>query len=71
MPRPAAGRSRGTSPALRYGGPLGSDTQFRVYGKYFDRSDEVLSDGSSSASDSWRQARGAFASIRTPPRATG
>src|SRR5580700_10463714 len=26
----------------RYGGEIGSDTQFRVYGKYFDRGDEVL-----------------------------
>ena len=29
---------------VRYGGTLGSDTQFRVYGKYFDRGDEVLAD---------------------------
>jgi iron complex outermembrane receptor protein len=43
----------------RYGGQLAADTQFRVYGKYFDRSSEVLPDGGS-ASDSWRQGRGGF-----------
>jgi len=43
----------------RYGGLLGPDTQFRVYGKYFDRGDEVQADGNS-ASDSWRQGRAGF-----------
>jgi len=43
----------------RYGGALGPETQFRVYGKYFDRADEVVATGSSE-SDSWRQARGGF-----------
>ena len=44
---------------VRYGGALGADTQFRFYGKYFDRGSEVLANGDS-ASDSWRQGRGGF-----------
>jgi iron complex outermembrane recepter protein len=44
---------------VRYGGALDPDTQFRLYGKYFDRGSEVLANGSST-SDSWRQGRGGF-----------
>ena len=36
-----------------------ADTAFRVYGKYFDRGDEVLANGDS-ARDAWRQGRGGF-----------
>lgn len=43
----------------RYGGSFGTETAFRVYGKYFDRSAEVLADGGS-GSDSWRQGRAGF-----------
>jgi iron complex outermembrane receptor protein len=43
----------------RYGGALAPGTQFRVYGKYFDRNSEVLANGNS-GSDAWRQARGGF-----------
>ncbi|HEV7610519.1 MAG TPA: TonB-dependent receptor [Steroidobacteraceae bacterium] len=43
----------------RYGGKFGSDTQFRVYGKYFDRGAEVLADGKSEP-DAWRQSRAGF-----------
>jgi iron complex outermembrane receptor protein len=43
----------------RYGGSLGQDAHFRVYGKYFDRSDEILADGAS-ASDAWHQGRTGF-----------
>jgi len=43
----------------RYGGLLASDTQFRVYAKYFDRGDAVLDNGQSE-SDSWRQGRAGF-----------
>jgi iron complex outermembrane recepter protein len=43
----------------RYGGSLGGDTSFRLYGKYFDRGDEVLPDGAS-ASDEWHQGRTGF-----------
>ena len=44
---------------VRYGGSLNADTAFRVYGKYFDRSAEVLANGDS-GSDSWRQGRAGF-----------
>jgi iron complex outermembrane recepter protein len=44
---------------VRYGGAVGSDTAYRVYGKFFDRSSESLADGSS-ASDAWKQGRGGF-----------
>jgi iron complex outermembrane receptor protein len=44
---------------IRYGGALNPDTQFRLYGKYFDRGSEVLASGGS-VSDSWRQSRGGF-----------
>jgi iron complex outermembrane recepter protein len=44
---------------LRYGGMLGADSAYRVYGKYFDRDPEVLANGDS-ASDSWRQGRAGF-----------
>ena len=53
----------GTQPrslgALRYGGSLGADTQFRVYAKYFDRGDEVLANGNQEP-DAWSQARTGF-----------
>jgi len=44
---------------VRYGGMLASNVYYRVYGKYLDRSDEVLPDGSD-ASDSWRIGQGGF-----------
>jgi iron complex outermembrane receptor protein len=44
---------------VRYGGAVNPDTQFRLYGKYFDRGSEVLANGGST-SDSWRQGRGGF-----------
>ncbi|MBW4053648.1 MAG: TonB-dependent receptor [Proteobacteria bacterium] len=43
----------------RYGGALSSNTWFRVYGKYVDQGDEVMTDGAP-ASDSWRQGRAGF-----------
>jgi iron complex outermembrane recepter protein len=43
----------------RFGGSLGQDAHFRVYGKFFDRSDEILTDGAS-ASDAWHQGRTGF-----------
>jgi iron complex outermembrane recepter protein len=43
----------------RYGGTLASNVYYRVYGKYFDRNSEVLSDGSD-ASDSWNMGQGGF-----------
>jgi iron complex outermembrane receptor protein len=44
---------------VRYGGSLDANSAYRVYGKYFDRSAEVLGNGDS-ASDSWRQGRAGF-----------
>jgi iron complex outermembrane receptor protein len=44
---------------VRYGGALAPGTQFRVYGKYFDRNSEILANGNS-GSDAWRQTRGGF-----------
>ena len=44
---------------VRYGGALNPETQFRFYGKYFERGPEVLANGDSS-SDAWRQGRGGF-----------
>ena len=44
---------------VRYGGTLSSDTWFRVYGKYVDRGDELMSDGAP-GSDEWRQGRAGF-----------
>jgi iron complex outermembrane receptor protein len=43
----------------RYGGVLSADTNFRVYGKYFDRGDEVTGNGNPEP-DAWRQARAGF-----------
>ncbi len=45
---------------LRFGGALGSNVFFRVYGKYFDRSDEVFSENGSKANDSWNMGQGGF-----------
>src|SRR6202035_3930596 len=44
---------------VRYGGALATGTSFRVYGKYFDRADELQANGSSGL-DAWRQGRGGF-----------
>jgi iron complex outermembrane receptor protein len=41
----------------RYGGTLGATTQFRVYGKHFDRGDSVRSDGSD-INDAWHMTQG-------------
>jgi iron complex outermembrane recepter protein len=43
----------------RYGGTLGSNVDFRVYGKYFDRADEVFANGRR-APEAWHQERGGF-----------
>ena len=44
---------------VRYGGTLASNVYFRVYGKYFDRGNEVYSNGNNAA-DSWQQGQGGF-----------
>jgi iron complex outermembrane receptor protein len=43
----------------RYGGTLGSETSFRVYGKYFDRDDEEYP-GGQSAGDGWHESQTGF-----------
>ena len=43
----------------RYGGTLASNVYYRVYGKYFQRDDEVFADGTD-AQDSWNMGRGGF-----------
>lgn len=44
---------------VRYGGVLASNVYYRVYGKYFDRDNEVFGNGKD-ASDSWNMGRGGF-----------
>ena len=44
---------------MRYGGALGPNLQYRVYGKYFDRDGTVLPDGRD-ASDDWHMGQGGF-----------
>jgi iron complex outermembrane receptor protein len=44
---------------LRYGGTMGSNTSYRVYGKYFDRDDAVFPNGED-ANDSWRMGQVGF-----------
>jgi len=44
---------------VRYGDSVGDATQFRVYGKYFDRGDESIANGNA-AQDSWHQVQGGF-----------
>lgn len=43
----------------RYGGTLASNVYFRVYGKYFDRDNEVFGNGKD-ASDAWNMGQGGF-----------
>jgi iron complex outermembrane receptor protein len=43
----------------RYGGALGTNTQFRLYGKHFDRGDSVQSDGED-VNDAWHMTQGGF-----------
>ncbi|HEX4023899.1 MAG TPA: TonB-dependent receptor [Steroidobacteraceae bacterium] len=45
--------------SARYGGTLSANTTFRVYGKYIDSGDDVLTDGAP-AFDAWRDGRGGF-----------
>jgi len=42
----------------RYGGKIGDDTYYRVYGKYFDRT--KFDDGAGNASDDWDTGQGGF-----------
>ena len=45
--------------AVRYGGQLGEHAYYRIYGKYFNRDEQVLPDGSDSHDD-WSMERGGF-----------
>jgi iron complex outermembrane receptor protein len=45
--------------AMRYGGQLSPKAFFRVYGKYFNRGNQVFPNGNT-APDSWRMGRGGF-----------
>jgi iron complex outermembrane receptor protein len=45
---------------FRYGGTLDSNVFFRVYGKYFDRGQEVFSDNGNNAHDAWSTGQGGF-----------
>lgn len=49
---------RGTG-SIRYGGKIGEDLAFRIYGKYFNRENFLLPDGRS-AHDDWHQSRLGF-----------
>src|SRR5207248_6833183 len=44
---------------LQYGGKIGENAYYRVYGKYFNRDESALRDGSE-AHDSWSMSRGGF-----------
>ena len=47
------------STGLRYGGMVGSNVSYRVYGKYFDRDDSVFPNGEDAA-DAWRMGQTGF-----------
>jgi len=51
--------------SLRYGGTLGDQTQFRVYGQFFERDNFARSSGAA-AVDNWRNTRGGFRIDHTP-----
>ena len=50
----------------RYGGKLGDNLYFRLYGKYFDRDNTVFADGSDAMND-WRMGQGGFRMDWLPP----
>lgn len=47
------------STSLRYGGMLAPNVAYRIYGKYFDRASQALSNGKN-ASDAWDMSQGGF-----------
>ncbi|MDB4793599.1 TonB-dependent receptor [Methylacidiphilales bacterium] len=55
----AGGSELRDSGAIRYGGTLAPNVYYRVYGTYFDRNDEVFTDGAP-ATDAWSQGKGGF-----------
>jgi iron complex outermembrane receptor protein len=54
-----AGTQLDSLTGIRYGGAMSANTSFRLYGKYVDRADEVMSNGMP-GSDEWQQGRGGF-----------
>jgi iron complex outermembrane recepter protein len=55
----AGGKELEDLAGIRYGGEVAPDVYLRVYGKYFDRGDELTGTGAS-ADDSWHMGRGGF-----------
>lgn len=55
----AGGGNRASDTAFRYGGVLGADGHYRVYGKYLDRQHTVKQDGSA-VNDGWRKSQAGF-----------
>jgi iron complex outermembrane recepter protein len=55
----AAGTEERLAGAIRYGGRAGEDVHYRLYAKYFDRDDAVLTEGTN-ASDAWHSAQVGF-----------
>jgi iron complex outermembrane recepter protein len=55
----AAGSDPRAAGAVRYGGRLGDNLYFRVYGQYFDRDSTTLP-GGQDAADSWHMTKGGF-----------
>lgn len=51
---------------FRYGTQLASNLYFKIYGKYFDRDDTLLSTGAD-ATNSWRKGQGGFRMDWEPP----
>jgi len=51
--------------SLRYGGSLGDQTHFRIYGKFFER-DNFARQSGAPALDNWRNTRGGFRLDHTP-----
>ncbi len=55
----SAGSQPRDEAAIRYGGTLAPNVYYRVYGQYFDRNNEIFSDGVP-GHDSWSDGRGGF-----------
>lgn len=55
----ASGNELRSATAMRYGGQLAPNVSYRMYGKYFDRDDQVFKNGKDS-SDSWHMSQGGF-----------
>lgn len=47
------------STSVRYGGKLAPNVSYRLYGKYFDRDDQVFANGNP-ANDAWHMSQGGF-----------